>query len=389
MITTATTRRARAGTGGEMIEATPMLTPVSRRAESSERGQVLVLFVLVMLTCCAIAVVAVSVGQVTVRRHQAQMIVDAAAFAGAAKQAEGLNGIAQLNEQSLLLLQGIYGATFIPYIDSDNTTDIRAVTGPISAATNDWAEEVLTDYQEIFDTIDGAIRVINRTYSNAGLPRIAAEQVIDANFGNGNDRIFKSADKGSSGYANPLDLVKNGGRLVTLTDRDTYRGHTYTYFYNPLGNSIAVTTCRNLPNAPLPLGLACFALLTAQYALANTAIAIKREADPIEYETGRFYDQSSGDDVRFTYMLTVTQAPVLFGKSWFNDIPPITVVATAKPYNGYLGEKFNGGGFLGLVPPSQNEEIKVTYQAKLVPVRQVDKFFAAGFNPLKAQTILH
>ena len=88
-------------------------------------------------------------------------------------------------------------------------------------------------------------------------------------------------------------------------------------------------------------------------------------------------------------MLTVTQAPVLFGRSWFDDIPPVTVVATAKPYNGYLGEQFNGGGFLGLIPFTQKKEIKVTYQAKLVPVRNADKIFAAGFDFTKAARILH
>ncbi|HUF18076.1 MAG TPA: pilus assembly protein TadG-related protein [Thermoanaerobaculia bacterium] len=384
------TRRVPGATDVEMTEdlhnGLPKPTRVHRE---SEKGQVLVLFVLIMLTCTAIATVAISVGQVAVRRQQAQMIVDAAAFAGAAKQAEGMNNIAQLNQMSLDLLKVIYFTTFIPYIDKDSTTDIRALIGPVSALTNDWAEPVLKDYQKIFDTIDGAINVTNRIYSNSGLPRIAAEQVINANFGNANDRIFKTADKGSSGYPNPLDLGKNGFRLVNLTERDTYRGHTYTYFYNPAGNSVAVTTCRSLPNAPLPLGVACFAILTAQYVLTNAAIAVKREIDPIEYQTGRFYNQSQGDDVRFTYMLTVTQAPVMFGRSWFNDIPEITVVASAKPYNGYLGEKFNGGGFLGLVPFSQNKEIKVTYQAKLVPVRNADKIFAARFNPNKAARILH
>ncbi len=362
----------------------------TRVRRESEKGQVLVLFVLIMLTCTAIATVAVSVGQVTVRRQQAQMIVDAAAFAGAAKQAEGMNNIAQLNQASFNLLQLIWVTTFIPYIDSDNTTDIRAVIGPISALTNDWAEPVLTDYQKIFDTIDGAINVTNRIYSNAGLPRIAAEQVVNANFGNGSDRIFRQADRGTSGYPNPLlDLPKNGFRLVTLTERDSYRGHFYTYFYNPLGNSVAVTTCRNLPNAPLPLGVACFVLLTAQYTATNIAVGIIREADPIRYQTGRFYNQNPGDDVRFTYMMTVRQAPVMFGRSWFNDIPEITVVATAKPYNGYLGQKFNGGGFLGLEPFSQNKEIKETYQAKLVPVRDADKIAATRLNLAKAARILH
>jgi hypothetical protein len=88
-------------------------------------------------------------------------------------------------------------------------------------------------------------------------------------------------------------------------------------------------------------------------------------------------------------MLTVKQAPVLFGKTWFDDIPEITVVASAKPYNGYLGKKFNGGSFLGFVPFSQDKEIRETYQAKLVPVRAVDKIFPAGGDPLKVLRTLH
>lgn len=359
-----------------------MMKRVSRPAKASERGQVLVLFVLVMLTCCAIATVAVSVGQITVRRHQAQMIVDAAAFAGAAKQAEGLNGIAKLNKLSIDLLTAIYVVSFLPYIDEQSTSTLRLAIGPLSLPINDWAGDTLKDYQEIFKAINGGINTINRAYANPLLPRTAAEAVIDANFGNGSDRIFKEDDRGSSGFVNPLDIVKNGGRLVNLTAPDTYRGHTYFYAPSPQ----TISDCTSLP---FPANAICLALLAAQYAAVNVAVGVLREFDPIEYQTGRFYDQDPGDDVRFTYQLTVTQAPVLFGRSWFNDIPPITVIASAKPYNGYLGEKFNGGGFLGLIPPSQNEEIKQTYQAKLVPVRQIDKIIAAGLNPLKAQTILH
>lgn len=354
---------------------------VTRRGKPSERGQVLVLFVLIMLTCTAIATVAVSVGQVAVRRQQAQMIVDAAAFAGAAKQAEGLNNIAQLNQMSLDLLKGIYFTSFIPYIDSDGTFTIRTVIGAASYFTNDWAGDVLADYQKIFDTINGAINVTNRIYSNAGLPRIAAEEVINANFGNGSDKIFKSADKGSSGYANPIDFVKNGGRLVTLTDPDTYNGHSYTYAPSP--NHPLVQACAN---TPFPANLIPCGLVANGLSVNALIFIIRNFVDPIQYETGRFYDQPQGDDVRFTYQLTVTQAPVLFGRSWFDDIPEIRVVATAKPYNGYLGKKFNGGG---LVPFSQDKEIRITYQAKLVPVRNADKIFAAQFDFSKAARILH
>lgn len=382
MIMTATKLPARAGTSGELMESNRSLSPVARGARPSERGQVLVLFVLVMLTCTAIATVAVSVGQVAVRRHQAQMIVDAAAFAGAAKQAEGLNNIANLNQLSIDLLVGIYAVSFIPYIDSDGTSALRVALGAFSLV-NDWAGDTLKEYTEIFDTINNGINVINRTYANPVLPQLAAEAVIDANFGSDSDKIFKAADRGSSGFANPIvDIPKNNFRLVKLTDRDTYRGHLY--FYGPSRQTIQ--TCTNLG---FPLGAICAALVAAQYASVATAVAVLREAFPIEYQTGRFYNQDEGDDVRFTYQLTVSQAPVLFGKTWFNDIPPITVVASAKPYNGYLGEKFNGGGFLGLIPPSQNEEIKETYQAKLVPVRLSDAFFVSASDPTMLLRILH
>ena len=363
------------------MEERPVPSAVTRRGKPSERGQVLVLFVLIMLTCTAIATVAVSVGQVAVRRQQAQMIVDAAAFAGAAKQAEGLNNIAQLNKMSFDLLQGIYIVTFIPYVDSDSTFFIRSVLGAASYFTNDWAGPVLKDYQKFFDTINGAINVTNRIYSNAGLPRIAAEEVVNANFGNGSDKLFKSADKGSSGYANPIDLFKNGGRLVTLTNPDSYNGHSYTYAPSP--NHPLVTACAN---TPFPANLIPCGLVANGLSVNGTVFIFRNFIDPIKYETGRFYNQSQGDDVRFTYRLTVTQAPVLFGRSWFDDIPEITVVATAKPYNGYLGKKFNGGGF---VPFSQDKEIRITYQAKLVPVRNADKIFAARFDFSKAARILH
>lgn len=355
--------------------------PPTRVARKSERGQVLVLFVLILLTCMALSVVAVSVGQVAVRRQQAQMIVDAAAFAGAAKQAEGLNNIAQLNQMSLDLLKVIYFTSFIPYVDSDSTFFIRSVIGFASYFTNDWAGPVLTDYQKIFDTINGAINVTNRIYANPLLPRSAAEEVINANFGNASDRIFKQADKGSSGFANPIDLVANSGKLVKLTNPDTYHGHSYTYVPSP--NHPLVQACAN---TPFPADIIPCGLVANGLSVNGIVFIFRNFVDRIEYKTGRFYDQGSGDDVRFTYRLTVTQAPVLFGRSWFSDIPEITVVASAKPYNGYLGQKFNGGGF---IPFSQDKEIKVEYQAKLVPVRNADKIFAAGFDFTKAARIHH
>jgi hypothetical protein len=344
-----------------------------RARRKEESGQVLVLFILIMVTCFLIAILAVSVGQVMVRRHQAQAIVDAAAFAGAAKQAEGMNTIARFNEKSLNLLRGIQMNKLVPYMDSNSTTWRRYgesfVAIPAVFFTDDWAGDLLEGYQDIFDVLDDVIGIVNKAYSPLSPigPRTTADDIIQANFA-GSNTVFGPEDLESNGMLmDPARLtdLDNLTKLVKLTERETYEVNGYTYAPNP-ENFIISTVC----GWPFPADEPCLQLL-GYYGLVNLYVIIDRFVDPIEYDLGRFYDNDEGTDVRFAYYLKVSQSPVLFGKQFFEDIPPITVAAAAKPYGGYLGDEYESSFFLYSTP--DGKEISATYKAKLVPLNLGEK----------------
>jgi Putative Flp pilus-assembly TadE/G-like len=348
--------------------------PAQRRIRSAERGQVLVLFLLIFVTCALVGAVAVTVGQMVVRRQQAQAVVDAAAFSGAAAQARGLNTIARFNEKSLNLLRGIQESKVAPYMDSDDTTWGRygeSFIGPLALPfTSDWAGEVLKKYQSIFDVINDVITAVNIAYSPFSPigPGQVAGDVISQNFSDDPQSIFQSADLGDHGVI--VGSLSHLTNLVALTDPTTYEINGYTYVPY-VGNAIITDTCDLYP----PLDEPCGQLL-GFYGLVNLYFLAERWIDPIEYKMGRFYNNDEGDDVRFCYFLTVTPSPPLFGKGFFNDLPEIVVAAAGKPYDGYLGTKWESSFWLYDTPSGKS--ISYTYKAKLVPLTGTEKTMLAA-----------
>jgi hypothetical protein len=332
-----------------------------RRRRRGERGQSLVIFIFIFITLCLFAIVAVSVGQILVRRQQAQMVVDAAAFSGAAKQAEGMNTIARFNEKELHLLQAIYSTKFIPYVDSYGTTAQRDGTGAASLLWNDWAGDAIEHYGELFKIMNKVVQGVNIAYSPFALPGQTANDVVHENFGDDDDQLFKTEDLDDNGVLIEPTRLADAYHLVELTEPETYKINGQ-YGYVPFPLYWSMETCFFIPPADAPC-----AWTWLQYGGVNAAINAYRAFNPFEYEAGQFYDNDEGDDVRFAYFLTVSQAPVLFGKSFFEDIPSVTVAAAAKPYGGYLGDEFDGGMYL---PHGQQsgKEISYTYKAKLVPL---------------------
>jgi len=349
-------------------QARPSARP-SRRGKASEKGQVLVLFVLITVTLFLFCVLATAVGQSLVRRHQAQLVVDAAAWAGASKQSEGMNLIARYNEKNAGLIRGIQTSMQVPYMDDSGTTWERLFT--VGALYNDWAGDTLEDYQKIFDGINNYINAINLAYASPpglGITQTgrAAKRVVDANFAGG-DSIFKPQDLRGHGIVFEPGL--NPAQLVKLTEKRKYEldGLLGGYRYVPYFNHYAVTCnpgpwCINVPCC------AAKAALVAGYAAAAARFSVRGYTNPIKYQFGRYYDNKSTQDVRFTYYVEVDSSPVIFGRNFFDDIPPILVVASGKPYGGYLGTRLEQN-FLGFWRQRDGREASYTYKAKLVPVR--------------------
>ncbi len=69
---------------------------------------------LTIVTMGVMAMVAITFGQALARRQQAQMVVDAAAFAGASEQAKGMNTIARINEKEVGIFNGIVLSQVVP-----------------------------------------------------------------------------------------------------------------------------------------------------------------------------------------------------------------------------------------------------------------------------------
>jgi hypothetical protein len=291
------------------------------------------------------------------------MIVDAAAFSGAARQAEGLNTIARINESELHLLQAIYATKFVPYMDSYATTAQRDVSGAFSLAWNDWAGDTIEGYGDLFTIMNTVVRGVNVAYSPYFYPGRTANEIVNENFGDDSDHLFKSEDLEGNGVIVEPTRLADITKLVNLTDPEEYKiNGLYTYVPSVIPPYWSLATCPWIPPADAPCIWTWF-----QYGGVNAAINTYRMFDPFEYDAGHFYDNDEGEDVRFAYYLTVSQSPVLFGKSFFEDIPSITVGAAAKPYGGYLGDEFDGGYWL---PHGQQsgKEISPTYKAKLVPL---------------------
>lgn len=360
----------------------------------------LLLFILIMLTCFFLAIVAVTVGQALVRRHHAQMVVDAAALSGAAAQARGMNTIARWNQKSLHFLQAIQLSNALPYVDSDATTNARMgiwlLCPPCTPLYNDWAHDVLEGYQSIFDLFNTVIELTNRYYSVAspmpGAPRQEAAEVIDLNFGDDSMSLFREADLHASGTLVPVEDLGGILELVKLTDATEYQVAPYYYVFNP--SNWALQTC----SLPFPADIPCLELLATYATMDGYTLFLSGLIDPINYELGRFYDNDAGKDVRFAYYLKLSQSPVLFGKNFFNDIPPILVAAAAKPHGGHLGDEFEAmWDFdinVGPYGEQDGKEISYTYVPKLVPLKPGEKLALAALNaefddPLRWVGILH
>jgi Flp pilus assembly protein TadG len=343
-----------------------------RRAKPSERGQVLVLFVLISLTVFLICVLSTAVGQMMVRRHYAQMVADAAAFAGGRSQAEGMNIIARYNQKSANLMSGIQASMQEPYFDSKGTTTTRILT--VGLGGKDWAGTTLKNYQKIFDGIDRFIDITNLAYASTPFvpafqaPPKAAKRVVDANFSNSGQSIFTAQDLESHGVV--FDQTNGAYELVKLTNKKQYKLdswlHGYTYLPNP--GHFAVTCVPGPYCVNVPCCLAKLAMAAAYGAGAMIKYRTRWAWDPIKYRFGRYYDQKGSNDVRFTYYVEVKQTPVIFGRNFFADVPTIVAIATAKPYGGYLGTDLKKT-WIGWWDEQSGKEASPTYKAKLVPVR--------------------
>jgi hypothetical protein len=343
---------------------------VTNRERASERGQVLVLFVLISLTVFLICVLATAVGQMMVRRHHLQIVTDAAAWAGAAKQAEGMNQIARYNEKAANLLIAIQASMQVPYMDDNGTTWERHVTGGL---WNDWAGDTLENYQKIFDGIDIYITALNTAYASppfvpaVTVPPRAAKRVVDANFSNSAQSIFRASELNSHGVV--FDQSNGSYQLVKLTSKKQYKLDSWMhgYMYVPYLNHYSVTC----PPGPYCVNIPCCAAkaaMAAGYAISTARFRMRWATNPLKYSFGRYYDQASGNDVRFTYYIEAKSTPVIFGRNFFNDIPTIIAVASAKPYDGYLGTEVKKT-WTGWYEEQSGKEASATYKAKLIPVR--------------------
>lgn len=346
-----------------------------------ERGQILPLLVLTMATMAACAVVAVTFGQALVRRQQAQMVVDAAAFAGAAEQAKGMNTIARINQKQFEILNGIVLSQKTPfYMDSDSTTWGRIWWYGL---LDDWANDNWKNFQpDVFKPLNDAIDRVNLSYRVYGIPKQAADRIVEQNFSGDANALFRGETPVAQGVVvwTP-DVIKKAQRMVELTEPQTYKVGG-ARIYTPYFGNYAVTC-----DPMYGLNVYCVFLkerLFEVYQEANYYFDTVGVFDRPEYEIGKFYNNEAYDDVRFSYFLELPGAKPIFGGEYFREIPNIVVMATAKPYGGHMGAEYIptkswlppdpfGIWFVGQFEQHDRAEISTTYRAKLIPVRTLEK----------------
>jgi len=361
-----------------MTDANPETTRMAR--STNERGQTLTLFLLIFVTLTLIGIVAVIMGQTLVRRQHAQMVVDAAAFAGASSAAQGMNNIANLNHTALVIQDEMHVSLDLPYIDNYSTS--WAIIGcgigtPLAAAACraglDWAGTAIRKYQKTFDLINAAIDAVNHWYSPLNLiggPNKAAADVVTANFGSGSTKLFKGEQPKHKGRVFGADLGISGltdiAKLVKLTEPKEYQLQGWYYLPDPSAASECAELCETI------IGCVCLGMLASGYAGSDIYSESEALWNPVKNKFGKFYDNPAGRDVRFTYYLQIKNTPAVLGHSFFSDIPPITVVASAKPYDGYLGDEFQNVVFWTY--QKSGRSIREEYKAKLVRVKTIPPY---------------
>lgn len=364
----------------------------ARRA--SQGGQIVTLVVLTMGTMAVMGMVAITFGQALVRRQQAQLVVDAAALAGAAEQAKGLNTIARINKRQLDFVNALsHAQTFgiaRGFVDDSGTTwarMARLLCGP--CVGDDWAYENWEKYQDdVFEPLNRAARAVNFAYMPRGKPKRAAQKIIEDNFTKSNS-LFKNEEP-DSGIVIPWHEAGYSERLYQLVELSEpltyaiggarrYKAHSGHYtmtcieWYGPIPDPVCIAARKARAAAYLK-----------ENGILSGSAAFGHRAD---FQIGQFYATPKSRDIRFTYYLTVDLAKPIFGADYLKDIPKITVVASAKPYAGHLGNEFperlpwlriaslnlTSYGF----DQEEGKEISATYRAKLVPVRLVDRLHLA------------
>lgn len=370
----------------------------------SERGQILPLLALTIITMGVMAMVAITFGQAMVRRQQAQMVVDAAALAGAAEQAKGLNTIARINEFELNILNGIADSQAESvYMDTDDTTTSRIL---FYGLYNDWAEENWESFQErVFDRLNQATDKVNYAYRVRGIPKHAAEEIVAHNFGPSSALFHDEMPPETMGALSPFpadqgtvvwadEQADSYTKLVKLTEPQEYSVGG-ARLYVPYFDHYSVT-CDPMEGLNVPCDIAKSAMLlnyfgTVPWSAMTVFAARAATGSHPTYKLGKFYANDESHDVRFTYFLRVPAVTPVVAKDFFKEIPAIEVVATAKPYQGHLGAEFQS--HMSIIPPDptrlffvgryteQNDKtIRYTYKAKLIAVRGADKKALSLYN---------
>jgi Putative Flp pilus-assembly TadE/G-like len=369
----------------------------TNRRSQRERGQIMPMLALTIITMGVMGMLAITFGQAVVRRQQAQMVVDAAAFAGAAEQAKGLNTIARINEKEFNVTNAAIAtqdlALAIGYHDSYTTTTDRLTcifcTGP------DWALDNWNSYRtDVFDTLNHAIDAINYAYGIFGKPYRAAKKVVDDNFGNSPEAVFQNEQPVEQGpVVWPLD-VAYATTLVHLTPLQDYPVSGFRRYVPDSGALTAFCTeaCAFIAEVPPAFAAceqSCENIQRAHYAAINTWFNGQTliEQNQPRYPMGNFYANDEAHDVRFSYYLRVGGAQPLVGKGYFKIVPDLVVIATAKPYAGYLGAPYDEWYSVPYpfeawnhAPYEQQDgkSIQYTYKAKLRPVTNTEKLSLAG-----------
>lgn len=351
-----------------------MMTNLSSPRRRARSGQFVVIYMMGFFTMCILAFATLAVGQVVVRKQWAQMIADASAFAGASKQAEGLNTISEITDTQLTILNAVQ------FYD-------RAIPGYLMGWLDCWLSYWLVNgkYQDIqdahqnvqdfvFNPLSWAVDGINLAYPE--LSYFAAKEVCDDNI----QAFFPN--EGADRFNYPKIPYANGGAMFGLAKLTPSFGDTVAWHY--------VATDLGPCWWFLCAGPACTAASLLSCDISGVAGLYGNQPhslQPSPPESSFTFENvlkvmDDTNETTFLWWVKVPAVkPILGFQKPLGAIPDIIAIARGKPYGGHIGWGDGGNSEQdewpnrNFLPPATwgvwwdwDRSPEQTYKAKLVPV---------------------
>lgn len=284
-----------------------------------ERGQIMVLFSLVLFTLLTFAALVINVGQILTRKALAQKLADVGALAGATEQATSLNKIADINAKAFYFLRWTALVTraypFDYYKDADDVVD-------------DFLESFgqLMVFDPLQTDVEDELTQAPLS-ANAQATSVTTQNIKD---------LFPNENVADFGMYNPDPNPQTfDGSTALFTPTSPHPRDVNWWYY----------TSRSCAWYDVP----CW--ITFEYECVRSFLYLTGGLESHTFSTYRTREDPQRE-IHFYWQVTVPQTGSILGM--MPKLPPVTAIAKAKPFGGQSGE------------PPEEEEIPNEYFAPFI-----------------------